>query len=91
MIISKFITMENEFVAIIGISFFMIPYQTHRQRPTMSVARKKIEMFSDFFSFRSLISCGRRDTEVKIPAAIPTHCVIRKYLNRTIPIAGLKN
>jgi hypothetical protein len=76
MIINKLTTIENEFVAMIGISFFIIPYQTHNARPMKRITRKKMEISCAFFSLRSLISCGRREAEVKIPAAIPTQSVI---------------
>lgn len=69
--------MENEFVAMIGISSFMIPYHVHRLSPVKSNARKKIEISCAFFSFKSLINCGSSDADVNTPAAIPTHSVIQ--------------
>jgi len=59
-------------VIIMGKSFLIIPYHTHKASPAISINSITQEMLSAFFSLMIFINCGKSEIDVHIPAAIPT-------------------
>jgi hypothetical protein len=71
--INKLTTTEKEFVMIIGISFFTIPYQIHIPRPDSNANNISQERSSAFLVRMIFINWGSMEIEVRTPAAIPIY------------------
>ncbi len=63
---------EKPLVIMMGQSCLRIPYHIQQQRPDNSVTNITTEISVAFFSLIILMSCGNRDTDVRVPATIPT-------------------
>lgn len=61
-------------------SCFMIPYQTHRERPESKTISVKIEMSSAFLVLITFINWGIIANEVKTPAMSPITSVFIRHI-----------
>lgn len=60
----------------IGKSFRIIPYTIQRLTPDINTTSIPIDTSSAFFSLSVLISCGRSEEAVRMPAVNPKICIV---------------
>ena len=67
----KFNETEKPLVIIIGQSSFIMPYTVQSIKPISNDKNITIDKSSTFFSLMIFITCGKRETEEKMPATMP--------------------
>ncbi len=76
--INIFNNSDTVFAKTITQSLILNPYQIHNASPVNKVASIHMEISDAFFSFNSLINCGKSETPVNILATIPIKVVLFK-------------
>lgn len=83
--INKFNSSDTAFAKTITQSLILKPYQIHNASPVNKVASIHMEISEAFFSFSSLISCGKSEMPVNILATIPIKVVLFKRCGLNFP------
>jgi hypothetical protein len=76
--INIFSSSDTAFAKTITQSLILNPYQIHKASPVNKVASIHMEISDAFFSFNSLINCGKSETPVNMLATIPIKVVLFK-------------
>lgn len=87
--VNVFNSSDTAFAKTITQSLILNPYQIHKASPANKAASIHIEMSDAFFSFNSLINCGKSETPVNMLAAIPMKVLLFKssglnFMNKKI-------